>query len=282
MTIYIENVIIDNFAMTYLISDLSYKIGGVRASKTRCLCASAAGTAVAVFYPFIYDGIALFAVRAGLFAVMSLILYAGKRKKTLPLIFLAVTAAVGGAIFFTAFALGGSVSETLRGAYDFSPGAIIVCGWIVCRIIRSAKIKFSRRRAIKNFLRKIRITMGSETLCVEGLIDSGNCVFDEKSALPVMFLSTGGADKLHISGEPENSRNFVGYTSITDINGKSSRLPLFKPDKIEMELREGEFGPPAETLVGIAMSEALGGKNYSAILHPAMLQGGQNEIMGIY
>ena len=60
----------------------------------------------------------------------------------------------------------------------------------------------------ENFLRKIRITMGSETLCVEGLIDSGNCVFDEKSALPVMFLSTGGADKLHISGEPENSRNF--------------------------------------------------------------------------
>ena len=119
MTIYIENVIIDNFAMTYLISDLSYKIGGMRGSKTRCVCASAAGTAVAVFYPFIYDGIALFAVRAGLFAVMSLILYAGKRKKTLPLIFLAVTAAVGGATFFTAFALGGSVSETL----PFSTGS---------------------------------------------------------------------------------------------------------------------------------------------------------------
>ena len=274
MTVYIENVILDNFSFFYLISDLSYKIGGVSASKWRSLAASAIGTVVAIFYPFVSNNFVLFFIKAALYALLSLVLFLGKKKKTLPLIFLAVTAAMGGGIFFLAFAIYGNVRQALYGAYDFSPGLIVVSGWILYRIIKKTKIKLNRRRALKSFLRKVRITVGSASVCVDGLIDSGNGVFDEKSTLPVMFLSPGSAAELLDGENPEKNKNFYGYTHIRDINGKQTLLPLFKPDKVEIAAADGHFSLNGDVLIGVGNALGLNGKNYAAILHPAMIQGG--------
>ncbi len=273
MTVYIENVVIDNFVMTYLIADLSYKIGGVRASRLRSALASFIATIVAIFYPFIHNNFALFAVKFMLYAMLSLILYFKKNKKSLPFIFLAVTAGMGGGVFFIAFLLCGDVRRALYGAYDISPGLIILAGWALYRTVKVVKIKVERKRNIKNFLRKVKITIGTSSVCVEGLIDSGNAVFDEKSTLPVMFLSASDANRLLLGKKPEDSGSFCGYTSVNDISGRQVRLPLVRPDKVEIDT---QTGPEYFNDALIAVSDALGlrSKNYAAILHPAMIKGG--------
>lgn len=275
MTVYIENVIIDNFMLTYLISEVSYKVGGVCAKKSRSIFAAAVGTAVALAYPFIKNDFALFAVKAALFALMCIILYSGKKKKTLPLVFLAVTAAFGGAVFFAGFIFCGNAERALRGLYDFSPGIIIASGFIVYKTIWKIKLALNRRRSVENFICDVKITIGGKSSNAKGLIDSGNCLFDKKSTLPVMLLSASSADVfIGEKGDYESGENFFGYTVLTDINGQKRKLPLLKPDSIEI-ICGGSFQSISDgALIGIIDSGNIKNGGYSAIVHPSMIKGG--------
>lgn len=264
--------------MTYLIAQLSYKIGGLRPARARSVSAAAVGTAVAVCYPFIKNDLLLFIVKTVLYIVLCMILYLGKKKKYLPFVFLAVTAGVGGAVFFIGFAICGNVEAAMRGAYDFSPGLIIAGGGCVYALAVRIKMRLTRKVTLKNFICNVTIFLRDLKICVKGIIDSGNCVYDAKSCLPVMFLfyeidrSAFGKTSTCLQ-----NGNFYGYTEIVDVNGQKRRVPLIRPDKIEIDCGNVVCLTGEEILLGIMERRKLDNVEYGAILHPAMLKGGNNE-----
>ena len=149
MTVYVENVIADNFFLTYLIAQLSYKIGGVYAKKRRSVIAASLGTAVALVYPLIKNNFALFAVKAALYAAMCAILYTGKNKPIMALVFLCVTAVFGGIIFLVSFTVFGNVEQAVRGGGEFSPGVIIFIGWVIYKIAWKCAVRRKRKNSTR-------------------------------------------------------------------------------------------------------------------------------------
>lgn len=271
MTVYVENVIADNFFLTYLIAQLSYKIGGVYAKKRRSVFAAILGTAVALVYPLIKNNFALFAVKAALYAAMCAILYVGKNKPIMALVFLCVTAGFGGIIYLVSFTVFGNVEEAVRGGGEFSPGMIIFLGWAIYKIAWKCALKRKRKKYDEQCVVDVSLSICGTEISVKGLVDSGNRLYDIKSALPVMLLYEDKTLK-NVVNRGKNSE-FSGYIEITGVGGEKRKVPLYHPDKAEFvrngkaELAKNDF------LVGLC-DFALGGNNlFGAIVHPAICGG---------
>ena len=271
MTVYVENVIADNFFLTYLIAQLSYKIGGVYAKKRRSVFAAALGTAVALMYPLIKNNFALFAVKAALYAAMCAILYVGKNKPIMALVFLCVTAAFGGIIFLVSFTVFGNVEEAVRGGGEFSPGAIIFLGWVIYKIAWKCVVKRKRKKFDEQCVVDVDLCICGTEISVKGLIDSGNRLYDIKSALPVMLLYEDERVKKEV--ESGKKDEFSGYIEIIGVGGEKRKVPLYHPDKAEF-VKNGKAEPAGnDFLVGLC-DFALGGNNrFGAIVHPAIYGG---------
>ena len=93
-----------------------------------------------------------------------------------------------------------------------------------------------------------------------------------------MFLFDG-TDREDIEKAGGNLQNgsFYGYTEIGDVNGQKRRVPLIRPDKVEIDYGNVICLTGEEVLVGIIDRKKLSNVEYGAILHPAMIKGGKNE-----
>ena len=271
MTVYVENVIADNFFLTYLIAQLSYKIGGVYAKKRRSVIAASLGTAVALVYPLIKNNFALFAVKAALYAAMCAILYTGKNKPIMALVFLCVTAVFGGIIFLVSFTVFGNVEQAVRGGGEFSPGIIIFIGWVIYKIAWKCAVRRKRKKFDEQCIVEVTLSICGTEISVKGLVDSGNRLYDIKSALPVMLLYKDERWKNAV--ESRKNDEFSGYIEISGVGGEKRKVPLYHPDRAEFVKNGKTERAENDFLVGLC-DFALGGNyRFGAIIHPAIYGG---------
>ena len=237
----------------------------------RSVFAASLGTAVALVYPLIKNNFALFAVKAALYAAMCAILYIGKNKPIMALVFLCVTAAFGGIIFLVSFTVFGNVEEAVRGGGEFSPGAIIFLGWVIYKIAWKCAVKRKRKKFDEQRVVDVALCICGTDISVKGLVDSGNRLYDIKSALPVMLLYED--DRVKNAVESGKKDEFSGYIEITGVGGEKRKLPLYHPEKAEF-VKNGKAEPAGnDFLVGLC-DFALGGNNrFGAIVHPAIYGG---------
>ena len=113
---YIEFVIADNFLLTYLAGATAARICHKRLRVWRLVLASAVGTAVAVFYPFMRVGFVLqFVIKLSLGAALCVIMFAKTPKPiTSSLLFFGCTFAYGGACYAIGLMFYGNSSEIGR------------------------------------------------------------------------------------------------------------------------------------------------------------------------
>lgn len=171
-------------------------------------------------------------------------------------------------VSFTVF---GNVEEAVRGGGEFSPGAIIFLGWVIYKIAWKIAVKRKRKKFDEQCVVDVALCICGTDISVKGLVDSGNRLYDIKSALPVMLLYED--ERVKNAVESGKKDEFSGYIEITGVGGEKRKVPLYHPDKAEF-VKNGKAEPVGnDFLVGLC-DFALGGNNrFGAIVHPAIYGG---------
>lgn len=282
MTVYIENVIADNFVVTYMISALSYRICGIRVKKTRCIIAATVGTIVAVLYPFVKNVWFTLLIKISLYIILCSILYFGKKRKYLPLVFMGLTLFFGGVMLAICFCMGNLTGILLDGVYDFSPGIIIAIAWILLKIIKKIRDKFVKKRDAENGIGELLIEINGKQKKVNAFMDTGNRVYDVKSGLPVIIIKLTSLAELFeesellalFMGDSGNSKYYAGTTKIKGIGGKQVKVVLIHSDNIILTLNDVKKTFYDDVLLGVVNFTIDDSIEYDAVLHPAMILGG--------
>ncbi|MCH5155246.1 MAG: sigma-E processing peptidase SpoIIGA [Clostridiales bacterium] len=184
---YIEFVIVDNFMLTYLAGALAARLCHIKARVWRLIVASTVGTAVAVFYPFIVSIWLSLAVKLGLWVILSIIMYIKTPRCCVSaVVFLGCTFALGGACYAVELCLcgGKNVTEFVMKYPIFlvmSCGVIVYIGGRYC--IR--RLRVPRVRAPYEY--GTEVSVFDTTIKFAAFLDTGNCVFDARSGLPVII-----------------------------------------------------------------------------------------------
>ena len=114
-----------------------------------------------------------------------------------------------------------------------------------------------RSTAMRNWLVRLRMTQNSKTICFHALIDTGNCLREPLSGLPVLVVEAGLLRELL----PERGYRVISYGSL----GGKGRLACFKPEGLWIEMR-GKLRYAPDLWVAVAPG-ALPGK-YQALAPP--------------
>lgn len=186
---YIELVIADNFILTFFAGTAASRIARDRASVPRVLLASVLGTAIAVLYPFMPNGVALaVVVKVSLWIMLCLIMYAGRTRGGLQsLLFLLCTFAFGGASYAVILALCGGESRAARIISECPVTVVLGSGGAVYLVIKrvATRVRVIRSRAPYEY--GTVVDAFGEKMTFRAFLDTGNCVIDGKTGLPVVI-----------------------------------------------------------------------------------------------
>ena len=258
---YIEFVILDNFILTYLAGALASTLIRKRTRVWRLVVASAVGTVVAVFYPLMKIGVtAQIALKCGLWILLSCILYIKTpRPITSSLLFLCCTFVLGGAsyavglIFFSSSDRAEEFSRKCPLFIVLGGGAIV---WLIARYVVK-RLRVVRARAPYEYGTDVEVF--GQKLTFSAFLDTGNCVFDDKTGLPLVITDCELFMK-KLGGE--GSHRFVkSLSELRQITLKTaageSKAYVLKPTKITVYSQTGQH--TINAMVGL-----VGGRYFSA------------------
>lgn len=281
MTVYVECVIIDNFSVTMLAALLSYRFLSVTVSKSRCVIASAVGTAVAVSYPLINaHALVLVLIKIALWAVLSTILF--WKKCNVPKgagAFLLITFFFGGVMFALGLMVYADVNKALSLPLSDFPIGVVILGAIGAYAVgRRVVMRVKRVRDSRSFVADTEITVFSKTFKSKGFLDTGNRLYDEKTGLPVVVLNAKAAlqlldtDKLSaiLNKRGEEISDGAHYIDYSTVGGKSNKILVLKPQEIRLYFGQTEHRIK-DVMIGISFSKFGDSTEYDVILHPAIV-----------
>lgn len=258
---YIEFVILDNFILTYIAGAIATALCHKRANVWRLLASSTVGTVVAVFYPLMKIGVtAQIAIKAALWIVLSCILFVKtSRPITSSLLFLCCTFALGGA----SYALGLVIYSSDGEAKEFSrkcPLFIVLgAGAVVYLCARYAlkRLRVLRARAPYEYGTDVEIF--GKKLTFSAFLDTGNCVFDDKTGLPLVITDCERfMKKLDNESSREFMKNLDRFRQITVRTAAgASKAYVIKPTKITVYSASGQH--TINAMVGL-----VGGRVFSS------------------
>lgn len=213
---YIEFVIADNLLLTYLAGSAAAKLCHNKVRVWRLIVAAVVGTAVAVFYPFIGSVYASVAVKLGLWIVLSFIMYFRTvRPAVAAVVFLGCTFALGGACYAVelCFCGGKNVSEFIA---RYPICLVMICGVVVYGGIRYCirRMRVPRVRAPYEY--GTEISVFDTKMKFAAFLDTGNCVFDARSGLPVVITDIDRfTDKLDTDGAVKFAKSLPKLRTMT-------------------------------------------------------------------
>lgn len=195
---YIEFVIADNFLLTYLAGSAATRLCHNKVCVWRLIIAATVGTTVAVFYPFIDGTLTTVAVKLCLWAALSFILFfKTPRAVVAGVMFLGCTFAFGGACYavMLCFCGGNDINEFLL---RYPICLVMVCGVVAYAGVRYCIKRMRTVRVREPYEYGTEISVFDTTIKFAAFLDTGNCVFDGRSGLPVVITDIGRfTDKLN-------------------------------------------------------------------------------------
>lgn len=233
---YIEFVIADNFILTYLSAVTAIRLCHKRICVWRCLVASTLGTIVAVFYPFIpISNVALVGVKLLLGACLSFILFIKTKKGIIAtVIFLLSTFTYGGSCYAVGLALYSSTSKATTFCAKTPLFLVLCCGVVIYFVVRFAIKKMRIYKANAPYEYMVDMKVLGKNVSFNAFLDTGNCVFDERSGMPVMVTSVDiFSSKLDNVSMIEFIKNVDRFRHINVATPTGSgRIYLVKPTEV--------------------------------------------------
>ncbi len=277
--VYIEQVLLDNFVMDFSLLLCARILAGRRQSYLRLLAAAALGAIYACLMPI--AGILDFLpFKLGLPCVMAVIAFASKAQRgfwTPALIFIGGTLLAGGAAMGLTYLFNADMLAV--------PGGFFTAGGVSSGIVLGISAAFLSAIGLICFIKKRRriisgeaqfiVTFDGRTASLHSFIDSGNCLKDAISGLPVAIASRKAVEPLLndeinklLNGEISQTPigiYVIGYKSV----GDGGILYGFRPQEAQI-IKNGK-AYTSRCILAISDNPSFCGE-YEAIINPDMLK----------
>lgn len=277
--VYIEQVLFDNLLMDFSLLLCARTLTGRRQSFLRLLSAAALGSLYACLMPII-GFLNFLPLKLALPCAMAIIAFASKTQKgfgAAALVFIGATLLAGGAAFGLSYLLnadmlavpGGFFTSSFKARgvlFGLSAAALSISG-LYCLINK-------RRRDISGKAEFI-ITINDKTVRLHAFIDSGNCLKDNLSGLPVAIASQDAIKQILdddfiklLNGEiPANLQgiHIIGYKSV----GDEGVLYGIRPQDVQI-IKDGK-AYDSRCILAFSKNQSFCGE-YEAIINPDMLK----------
>ncbi len=241
MTVYIELVIFNNFALDLLLMYVTQIVRRRKVYKLRIFFAACIGSVSAVFYA-VASPVWQVLIRLLLAPLLTLIFDKYGKGSLLQKVkdyistlgvFCLSTFFLGGLITGAGYLIGVDVKSYAQ------LGITALCVAVMLILIRYCVMMRSKRS--RKFC-SVTLTLNGEEIKVEGLCDSGNTLTDDLSGQPVIILSEKterlmlqckSDDKFDRKSDKKRKCITEGFVSIKTVNGEST-MPIVKFDKVEV------------------------------------------------
>ncbi|MBQ7466505.1 MAG: sigma-E processing peptidase SpoIIGA [Clostridia bacterium] len=285
MEVYIEYVIIDNLIIDMLVLLCIKATMKLNAKFWRLFLSASFGTAFACAMPLLqFSNAILLPLKLLVGVVMVLIIAKYSRIKEFLfayLLLLIYTILFVGACIVTLLLFGTDIEHLARGYSSEFPVSIVILmvAFYVAIIISIAKY-LTRKRDISPYIKNISLKIAGRTLNINGFVDTGNNLIDQKTGLPVMILSLSCLEKYFTSqqiqslmlGCKDKSLPFkdVHTTSYGTLSGQDRKMIVFSSDGLCIKQNEGEY-KTNNFLVGVTYRKFNDAIKYDILLNPSVL-----------
>lgn len=203
MEVYIEDVILDNLIIDFLILLLTAKLLRKNIRYYRLIIASLIGVLFTILNVVVtIKGLSLFLYKFILALLMVIVAYGEKKIKKIILnyiTFIFVTLIVGGGCFFICFNYGvivmgqdGTISYQLALPLGIIVGVIMLISFFLFQIFEVIK----RKAEISNFVYKATLCHNNRQIHLTAFLDTGNTLIDPITNKPVLFITYDNFKKL--------------------------------------------------------------------------------------
>ena len=277
-TIYIDSLFAINMAINYVILLATGRLSGGAISRPRLAIGAAVGGIYAVLAVLPQTAFLSGAGMKIASAVFMLIIAYGGEKHLFrtALIFFAVSAAFGGAVYAVSLMAGGTGSGM---PYVPVSGRVLALSFVFCYLLISVVFRRVGVRQEKEIL-EIEMTLNSRKILICTLRDTGNSLYDPVSGASIMvadkeallkLFSDEAATELCKTADPIETMVALGR-----INGYQGRFRLvpysaigvdagmllcFRPDEVRVNKV-----PERNLLVGISANRICIGGGYDAVI----------------
>lgn len=277
--VYIEQVLFDNLLIDFSLLLCARTLAGRRQNIFRLLSAAALGSLYACLMPVI-GFLNFLPLKLALPCLMAIIAFASKSQKGIiiaMLVFIGATLLAGGAAFGLAYLLNADMLAI--------PGGFFTSGFIARGILfglSAAAFSISglhsliaRRRRLISGEAEFIITVNEKTVKLHAFIDSGNCLKDDLSGLPVAIASQNAVKQILdndfirlLNGEVPQDQpgiHIIGYKGI----GETGILYGIRPQDAQI-IKNGK-AYDSRCILAVAKNQNFCGE-YEAIINPDMLK----------
>lgn len=279
MIVYIEDAIIDNLVINFII--LSLTIFSLREKNKiiKTLFSAFVGCLFAVLLTFFNLPLTytiIIKILTGLI-MCCIVIHKFTLKKWLLFftVFLSFTFLMGGFCFFIIFLFGGKIYSVEKMQYDLpvSLGFIFaLLGIYIYLLIKAIKI-FYKKQKLEKFNYKLLIKANNKKIKINAYLDSGNLLQDNLTGLPVVIVNFNIIlnlfDKeislIDFLTEKLNHKIKGRYIDIGTVTGKS-KMFVFRPTQANIIDPAGQV-KNINVLIGISSLNA-GNRNFEALLSP--------------
>lgn len=239
MIVYIEDCLIENFFVTFLILKSMSNFLKFSTSKIRLVCACLFASVVSTFYPLLYfDGILLIALKLVVGVVIICIAY---KQKILSkyIIFMFFTAIFGGLNIAVYYLIYGSIFVN-----DNFPSYLLIAFLFAVYYLLNMCIKLINKRAvISNFEYAVKIFDGDLIVTTKAFLDSGNTLLDQDST-PILIINYKLFNKLYCDIEISDilAKNYKSLKNPHYVKSKfasgGANILVFDVDEVQIDIAE--------------------------------------------
>ncbi len=253
MKVYIEDVIVDNLVINFIILFLTKRIVKSKSKNVFLVIGSIIGTISSIVF-CIFDindiSLLLFKLFTSVLMILSSFDYISFKKFFFNYIcFIFNTAILGGMCFFISYSFGQSVNIDGIITYNLSlpMGVIIfviaIVGYILLKIVNV----FRHKNKLNTFIYNTILRNNDKELELNAYFDTGNTLIDKKTGKPVFIITYKNFYKLFdltlekiVQGKVQENLKDAHYIDVGSV-GKTSKMLVFCIDEIEIIQNENKY-----------------------------------------
>lgn len=244
MIVYIEDTIIENFLVTYLIEMIVYSFTKQKKSKIRIVISCLLASLIALLYPLLkLQTWLLFLLKMLIGFIISIIAYKGKDLKNqlfFYVMFLITTSIYGGINLFIYFAIYGNFESSKK-----LPTVLIVASLLfITYFLKQCQKKLYAKKNINNFMYDIEIQNNNEIIKTVAYLDTGNILQDTVSQNPVILVNYKMFEKINKNFKLHNllTKKFDGLKDghyiLVKTATSNSQILAFSVDELKIHIGE--------------------------------------------
>lgn len=302
MVIYLDLVFLMNFVIDFMLLKLTATLSRRRVSHLRIAAGSlfGAGYTVLLFFPplsFLYTFIIKF-----MFSLSMILIVFGYHRLLLLFkqlaLFYFVSFIAGGGVFAAHYFLQSNVqilsglimTQTGGPVHPVTLGLLVTVLPLVYWLTRSSDRWIGRFKKSSHYMGRVTIHLNDQSVSCEGLVDTGNRLYEPMTRIPVMILEygviegllprviiqkineptmlTGGEDFFEsLNDEWIRRIRLIPYRSV---GNQLDFLIALRPDHVQIQLHQQIFETD-QILIGLSAGKLASGGEYQAIIHPDMV-----------